>query len=107
MRPVDLPAAKGDTGGAKKPAAGLEDPAEGDGAGHAGAEDEDLGRVGKAEARRDPKGPGIARDMGDQDDEHRQPAEDIEPRVAHCRRDSAGMRTEARARMPGHQGHSA
>ena len=53
--------------------------------GEAGAEHEHLGGVARAEARRDPVVPGIERQMGDEDDEHREAAEEVQPRVARQR----------------------
>ena len=82
MRPIDLPDAKGDPRRPEQPAAIYEYGSEGDSRSHARAEDEDLGRVREAEARRDPQRPQIVRDVRDQDDEHRQPAEEVQPQVA-------------------------
>ena len=82
MSPVHLPDAVQDARRPERPAGALEHAPEGERRGDAGAEDEDLGRVREAEARRDPVRPCVPRDMGDEDDEHPDAAEDVEPRVA-------------------------
>src|SRR5215207_1424582 len=80
--PVHLPDAVQDARRPERPAGAVEHPPEGKRRGDAGAEDENLGRVREAEARRDPVRPGVARDMGGEDDEHPDAAEDVEPRIA-------------------------
>ena len=82
MSPVHLPDAVQDARRPERPAGAVEHAPEGERRGDAGAEDEDLGCVREAEARRDPVRPCVPRDMGDEDDEHPDAAEDVEPRVA-------------------------
>ncbi len=82
MRPVNLPDPLGHPQGAAPQSGTVEHPAKGNGRGHTGAEHENLGRVGIAEPGRNPERPRIARRMGQQDDEHADAAEEIEPRVA-------------------------
>ena len=45
--------------------------------------DEGFGGVGEAEARGDPQRPPVPGDVGDEDDEHRDAAEEVEAWVAH------------------------
>ncbi len=85
MRPVDLPDAVAHARRAKGPARPVKRPAKRDGRGHARAEYENLGRVRKTPARRNPAGEEIARGVGGEDDEHRQPAKEIQPDIARAR----------------------
>ena len=82
MGPVDLPHALGDPGAAEREAGPLEGAPERDPRGDARTEHEDLRRVREAEARRDPAGPGVVGDVRDQDDEHPDAAEHVEPGIA-------------------------
>ena len=82
MRPVDLPAAEGDARRAKCQAARLEHAAERQRARHARAEHEQLGARREPEAGRDPEHPGVVGHMRDEDDQHCQPAKQVEALIA-------------------------
>src|SRR5258708_38241714 len=71
-----------DAGGAHHHALAQEGSAEGDRGGHAGEEDEHVCGVAEPEARRNVVPEEIAAAMGDEDDEHRAAAKEIEARVA-------------------------
>src|SRR5258708_37240998 len=71
-----------DAGGAHHHALAQEGSAEGDRGGHAGEEDEHVCGVAEPEARRNVVPEEIAAAMGDEDNEHRAAAKEIEARVA-------------------------
>lgn len=82
LGPVDLPDPVGDARAAEQQAAPNEDAAEGERTGKARTKDEELRPGGEAEAGRDEGVPAVLRQMRHEDDQHGQPAEDIEPFVA-------------------------
>ena len=91
MGPVDLPDAQGDARGSREKPCLVEGTAERQGTGRARAEDKDLRGVRKAEAGRDGFRPGIAGDVGVEDDEHAQAAEHVQAQVTRpLRRRSRG-----------------
>src|SRR5690606_15790393 len=67
---------------------GIIEPAKSDGRGYSGAEDENLGGVGKAESPGHEVAPGIHRHVPDEYREHGEAAEEIEPPITwpgrHC-----------------------
>ena len=85
LRGIELQAAIGDARRADQPALTQESAAEGDRRGHTGDEHEHIGGIADAVPRGYRVIEGVAATMGDEDDEHRHAAEEVEPRVTGCR----------------------
>ena len=82
VRDIDLPGALQDAGARDDEAALAHRAAVDEGRGIAGDEDEDLGRVAEAVIADGEPGDDVVRDMVEEDQPEREPAEQVEPQVA-------------------------
>ena len=82
MRPIDLPCAVDNARRPKQPAALFKKGSERKRRRHARAKYEQIGRVTVAKARRNPARKIVLGNVGDENDEHPQPPEHVQPGIA-------------------------